>query len=166
MTHVLDMLRDLVAHKGYANALLLTAIQKQPGAASDPELWGLLHHVLVANRFWLLTIMGLPFVHEDERRMSSSFNALVERYESTQAREEGWLASATDRDLEQVLENDLIPDGRCSVAQAFMQVCLHSHGHRAQCATLLRRHGGVPPQMDFILWLSTRAGTHGPEQFK
>jgi hypothetical protein len=36
-----------------------------------------------------------------------------------------------------------------------MQVCLHSHGHRSQGAKLLRRHGGVPPPADFILWLAT-----------
>jgi uncharacterized damage-inducible protein DinB len=166
MAHVLDMLRDLVAHKGYANAALLTAIQRHPDAASDPELWTLLHHVLVANRFWLLTILGLPFVHEEEARVSGSFEALLERYESTQAREEGWLASATETDLAEVLENGLIPNGRCSVSQAFVQVCLHSHGHRAQCARLLRAQGVTPPQTDFIAWLSARPAALWPDQIK
>ena len=52
---MLEMLRDLVAHKGHANAALLTAVQQNPVATSDPELWELLHHILLANRFWLLT---------------------------------------------------------------------------------------------------------------
>ena len=43
-----------------------------------------------------------------------------------------------------------------SVVQAMMQVCLHSHGHRAQCAVRLRLLGGTPPNMDFILWLKER----------
>ena len=34
-----------------------------------------------------------------------------------------------------------------------MQVCMHSHGHRAQIAKMFRRHGGVPPMTDFIIWL-------------
>ncbi len=42
---MLEMLRDLVAHKGHANAALLTAIRQNPTAASDPELWELLHHI-------------------------------------------------------------------------------------------------------------------------
>jgi uncharacterized damage-inducible protein DinB len=154
---MLEMLRDLVAHKGHANAALLTAIQQNPAAASDPELWALLHHILLANRFWLLTVLGLPFVHEDEACFSPSFDALIQRYGSTQAQEAMWLDTATEADLARILENALIPNGRCSVSQAFMQVCLHSHGHRAQCAKLLRRHGGMPPPTDFILWLTTRA---------
>ena len=58
---MLEMLRDLVAHKGHANAALLTAIRQNPTAASDPELWELPHHILLANRFWLLTVLGLLF---------------------------------------------------------------------------------------------------------
>ena len=153
---MLEMLRDLIAHKGHANAALLSAIRQNPTAASDPELWELLHHILLANRFWLLTVLGSPFVHEDEARPSRSFDVLIQRYCSTQAQEEAWLETATEGDLARMLEDALIPNGECSVSQALMQVCLHSHGHRAQCAKLLRRHGGVPPPTDFILWLTSR----------
>ncbi|MGE4055376.1 MAG: hypothetical protein AB7F99_11315 [Vicinamibacterales bacterium] len=110
---------------------------------------------LLANRFWLLTILGLPFVHEEEARPSPSFNALIQRYGSTQTEETVWLDAAMERDLARILEDPRIPNGKCSVSQAFMQVCLHSYGHRAQCAKLLR-HGSVPPSTDFILWLTSR----------
>lgn len=156
MSRMLEMLRDLVAHKGYANAALLTAIRQNPTAESDPELWELLHHILLANRFWLLTILGLRFVQETEACPSPSFDALIQRYGSTRAQEARWLESATEGDVARILEDDRIPNGRCAVSQALMQVCLHSHGHRAQCAKLLRRHGGVPPPTDFILWLTGR----------
>jgi uncharacterized damage-inducible protein DinB len=151
---MLEMLRDLIAHKRYADTALLNAIRENAAAASDPDVLELLHHVLLANRFWLLTIQGQPFVQEDEARPASSFEELVERYSRTQAQEIAWLASATDDDLGRILQNPLIPRGRCSVSQAFMQVCLHAHGHRAQCAKLLRRHGGAPPATDFILWVT------------
>ncbi len=165
---MLQMLRDLMAHKGHANAALLHAIQENGPAASDPELWELLHHILVANRFWLLTVSGLPFVHEHEARPSPSFNALIQRYGSTQTEETAWLDAAMEPDLARIVEDARIPNDKCSVSQAFMQVCLHSHGHRAQCAKLLRRHGSVPPSTDFILWLTTRpravwAATAGSE---
>ncbi len=155
---MLEMLRDLVAHKGHANAALLNAIRQNGTAQSDPELWAMLHHILLANRFWLCTVLGLGFVHEDEARRSPSFDALVQRYRSTQAQESAWLDTATEDDLSRHLVDPLIPNGTCSVSQALVQVCLHSHGHRAQCAKLLRRHGGVPPQTDFILWLTNRPG--------
>ena len=153
---MLEMLRELVAHKGHANAALLTIIRQNPTAASDPELWELLHHILLANRFWLLTVLGVRFVHEDEARPSPSLDALIQRYGSTQEEEATWLETATEGDLARMLEDARIPNGTCSVSQAFMQVCLHSHGHRAQCAKLLRRHGVVPPSTDFILWLTSR----------
>jgi uncharacterized damage-inducible protein DinB len=153
---MLEMLRDLIAHKGHANAALLHVIQQNGQAASDPQLLELLHHVLVANRFWLLTVRGLPFVHEDEARPCPSFNALIQRYSRTQTEETAWLDAAMESDLARIVEDARIPNGQCSVSQAFMQVCLHSHGHRAQCAKLLRRHGSVPPSTDFILWLASR----------
>ena len=146
----------MIAHKGYANAAVLRAIRQNDAATSDPELWDLLHHVLVASRFWLLALLGSPFVFEDESRPSSSFDALIQRFSSTQDQESAWLAPATEADLAFVLESPLIPGATCSAAQAVMQVCLHSHGHRAQCAKLLRRHGGVPPMTDFIVWLVNR----------
>lgn len=153
---MLEMLRDLTAHKGYATAALLNAIRQNDVAASDSELWELLHHILLANRFWLLTILGLPFVHQEEAQPSSTFDALIQRYASTQVEEAAWLEAAAESDLARILEDALIPNGRCSVSQAMVQVCMHSHGHRAQCGRLLRRHGGVPPAADFILWLASR----------
>jgi len=150
------MLRDLVDHKGHADRALLRAIQAHATAAADPQLLDLLHHVLLANRFWLRSVLDQPFVLEDEARPALSIDALAERYAGTQAAEAAWLERATEADLDRTLTNELIPGGVCSVAQAFMQVCLHSHGHRAQAAALLRRHGGTPPGTEFIAWLATR----------
>ena len=161
---MLEMLRDLIAHKGHANAALLNAIRQNGAAASDPEISELLQHILLANRFWLLTVLDLPFVLEHEARPSASFETLAQRYAATQAQEAAWLATAAEGDLARILESPLIPNGKCSVSQAFMQVCLHSHGHRAQCAKLLRRHGGVPPATDFILWLADRPVAAWDEQ--
>jgi hypothetical protein len=160
---MLQIVRDLVHHKGYANAALLSAIRQNAAASSDPELWELLHHILLANRFWLLTVLGLPFVLGDESCPAPSFDALIRRYARTQTQEAGWLDSATQVDLERTLKDPLIPNGECSVAQAFMQVCLHSHGHRAQAAKLLRWHGGTPPANDFIQWLTNRPAPEWPE---
>lgn len=159
---MLQMVRDLVAHKGHANAALLSGIRQNAAASADPELWELLHHILLANRFWLLSVVELPFVLDDESRRARSFDELVERYARAQDQEGAWLDTATPADLERMLTSPLIPAGGCSVAQAFVQVCLHSHGHRAQAAKLLRRHGGTPPVTDFIVWLTDRAKATWP----
>jgi uncharacterized damage-inducible protein DinB len=159
---MLASVHDLVTHKGYANATMLSAIAANGGAVVDFELSELLHHVLLANRFWLLTVLDEPFVLDVEARRSGSFGDLVQRYAAMQDRESAWLAAATESDLERILEDPQIPGGRCSVAQAFLQVCLHTHGHRAQAAKLLRRHGVVPPTLDFILWLAGRPAAAWP----
>ena len=153
---MLQMIRDLVAHKGHANTLILNAIGNHPNAAADPGIVGLLHHILLANRFWFLTIRGERFDLERETAAPAALDELIDLYAATQREEEAWMARATAEDLERLLENQMIPGGRCTVAQGIVQVCMHSQGHRAQLAKMLRRHGGTPPMTDFILWLSLR----------
>jgi len=154
---MLEMLRQLTAHKGYSDSQVLAAVRGTAGAATDFEILELLHHVLLANRFWLSSIEGRPFAQDAESRRPESLEDIAQRYAVTHQAESDWLATVEESDLARVLENAFIPGGRCSVAQAWMQVCLHSHGHRAQCAKLLRRHGAVPPVIDFITWLPSAA---------
>ena len=153
---MIDILLDLTAHKGYANSALLTTIRQNGNAAGDSEILLLMQHVLLANRFWLLSCLGQPFLLEEESARLQSVDDLTVAYHHTQEQEEAWLARATENDLARQLDNPLIPGGTCSVLQALMQVYLHSHGHRAQCAKLLRRLNIEPPVMDFISWLPNR----------
>lgn len=153
---MLVMLQDLVDHKGYANAALLKAIRQHETAAQDPELRKLLHHIILANRFWLRLSLGLPFAVEEESRIPESLEAITAQYRETHAQEREWLSQVREPDLARILETPFIPGHSFSVAQALMQVCMHSNGHRAQCATRLRLLGGTPPGMDFILWLKER----------
>jgi uncharacterized damage-inducible protein DinB len=153
MPTMLVMLQDLTRHKWYANASLVKAIRGHEAAAQDPELQKGLHHILLANRFWLLLSMDLQFVVEEESRIPESLEAIAAQYRETHEQEMRWISLVQETDLARVLESPFIPGRSCSVSQALMQVCLHSQGHRAQCATRLRLLGGVPPTLDFILWL-------------
>ncbi len=153
---------DLLAHKGFADAALLNAIKQHPAASSDTPLRTLLHHMLVSNRFWLLSILGEPFEAAAETRVPGSLDALIASFRATHSREMDWMASATDDALAQVLESALIPGGRCVVSDAWLQVCLHSQGHRAQCAKMLRALGGIPPSTDFIVWRVDRPAPSWP----
>ena len=154
---MLQMIRDLIAHKAYANSLMLTAIREHPDASRDPELRELLHHILVSNRFWTLTCLGLPFDRAQETIVPATLEALIENYDVTQHIENAWMAGATEAEMARMIDSPLIPGARCTVAQALMQVCMHSQGHRSQCAKMLRRLGGTPPMTDFILWLANRS---------
>jgi uncharacterized damage-inducible protein DinB len=153
---MLEMLQKLIRHKGYANAALLKVIRGHETATQDTELRKLLHHIVVANRYWVRLILGLPFAIEEEARMPGSLTVLAALYQETHEQEMAWLAQVAESELARVLETPFIPDFSCSVAEALMQVCLHSQGHRAQCATRLRELGATPPALDFILWLKDR----------
>ena len=150
---MLPMLRDLVGHKWHANAALFKAIRQHEKAAQDEELRKLLHHILLANRFWRMLSLGHEFSAEKESQMPQSLETLIARYQETEAEEGKWISQIQEADLSRRLETPFLPGHSFSVAEAVMQVCMHSHGHRAQCATKLRQLGGTPPTTDFILWI-------------
>jgi uncharacterized damage-inducible protein DinB len=153
---MLAMLQDLFRHKGYANAALLRAIRQHAEAAQDQELRKLLHHIILADRFWLHLSLGRPFAREEESRVPDSLEAIASRFQETHVLESEWISQAREPDLARTVQTPFLPERNFSIAQAIMQVCLHTHGHRAQCATRLRLLGGTPPAMDFILWLKER----------
>ncbi|MEO5898464.1 MAG: DinB family protein [Vicinamibacterales bacterium] len=158
---MLQMMRDLIAHKVDANTMMFAAIREHPDASNDRELLELLHHILVSNRFWTLTCQALPFDREQESIVPETLDQLIRNYEATQRQENAWVASLSEVDLVRTIDSPLIAGARCTVSQALMQVCLHSQGHRAQCAKMLRRLGGTPPMTDFILWLARRGAQVG-----
>ena len=149
---MLHILRELIAHKGWANEAMLRAIRETPAAAADPELLALLHHILVANRFWYSACVGDAFRPEDASGPRQVVDGLIAAFALLQSQEEAWLAKATEDDMTRIFEDPRIPGGQCTIAHSLVQVCLHSQGHRAQVAMLLRRLGGTPPMTDFILW--------------
>ncbi len=153
---MLSLLRDLVAHKGHANAALLIAVRRSEAATADAELMDLLHHILIANRFWITAVRRVPFIEAQEANVSRRLPSLIDAFRATQSEEAAWLGAATEEECGATLTHPLIPGGACTVGAALTQVCLHSQAHRAQIAKMLRRHGGVPPQTDFILWLVER----------
>jgi uncharacterized damage-inducible protein DinB len=153
---MLAMLLDLFQHQACADAAMVNAIRRHAIAARDEALRVLLHHVLLAHRYWIHLGQGLPFSIEHESKVPDSLDPLVARYRDTQAQEREWLGRLTEPDLIRTLESPFFPGRRIPLSEALMQVCLHSHGHRSQCATRLRQLGGEPPPLDFILWVKDR----------
>ena len=150
------ILRELFRHQAYADALMLMAIKRNQVALIDQELRRLIHHILVSHRFWIHLSQGLPFTVEVENVVPATFDELAARFQATQAQELAWLDRLQVFDLARVLESQYLPTGPVTVGEALTQVCLHSHGHRAQCATRLRTLGGEPPPADYILWAKDR----------
>ena len=156
------MIEDLTRHKWHSNAALLSAIRQNDAAAKDEEMRKLLHHILIANRYWLSRILQTEFDREAEGRIGENIDDLIARYRQTEAAEMQWLSQSSDADLNRVLQIPALPGQNISEAEAILQVTMHSHGHRAQCATRLRSLGGTPPPTDFILWAKDRPAPAWP----
>jgi uncharacterized damage-inducible protein DinB len=152
---MLELLRDLFQYQAYADAAMLTAVRRHDAAARDETLLTLLHHILIAHRFWIHMTQGLPFSPDAEREVPE-LDVLARRYRETQALEREWLVRIGEPDLTRTVEARALPGRSIPVSDALVQVCLHSQGHRAQCAARLRQLGGEPPPLDFILWSHER----------
>lgn len=151
---MLPLIQKLVAHKGDATDVLIQEVLANEPASADGEIRALLNHILVANRFWSALIRGVHFDVESEVRVNHEMKDLRAAFQAVQDDEAAWLATASDADLARELVHPLVPGLSCSIAEGVTQVCLHTHGHRAQLMTMLRRHGVAPAPHDFIIWLA------------
>jgi len=86
----------------------------------------------------------------------ASLPAVAALFRETAETETHWISALQETDLDREMTTQFIPGRTFSVAQGLMQVCLHTQGHRAQCAVKLRALGGKPPSMDFIGWVKER----------
>ena len=161
---MLDMLQDLVRHKWHANAAILQAVKQHEPAASDAELRKLLHHILQSNRYWLLLCLQRQFLRDEESRIPETLDCVIARYRETAILELDWIFQLPEADLVRQLRTPFLPTRSFSVAESVMQICMHSHGHRAQCATRLRALGGTPPMMDYIVWLAQKPDPEWPSR--
>jgi len=96
---MLDMLQDLVRHKWHANAAILQAVRQHDAAAHDEELRKLLHHILIANRYWLLLTLLREFAKEEESRIPDTLDKLTECFRETAIVEMDWIFQLPEADL-------------------------------------------------------------------
>src|SRR6201999_505391 len=99
---------DLVQHKNHANAALLAAIATHERAATDPELRRLLHHIILANRFWVALFTGSDFDVAKEGALPESFREIESLYRDTSDQEARWIGGLHDSDLQRMFETPFI----------------------------------------------------------
>jgi len=154
---MLSIIEELMRHKSWANTSLLRAIEQHPPAAQDEDLRKMLNHILFSNRFWLLTILGRPFDCEIEMQTPANLAIIIDRFNETERLESEWLSNASESELDRLLNTRSSRLGiDVTVRQAILQICLHTQGHRPQCATRLRALGGTPPGTDYVLWVKEK----------
>ncbi len=150
---MLTFLRDLLAHAEWANAVFFHAWDKSPARAHE-ELRQRVGHILGVQSGFLSILRG-EAPGGPPGGPPSSFDDLKTRAESCHAGLRDFLANLQPEALARTVRIPWFPDPPCviTVAEALVQVAMHSQHHRGQCMTRLKDFGGEPKNVDWIIWL-------------
>jgi uncharacterized damage-inducible protein DinB len=150
---MLAFLRDLLAHAEWANAVFFHAWAKSP-ARDHEEMRNRVGHIVGVQQGFLSVLRG-----ENPGRPPdgppASFDELRRRGQASHAGLHDFAAGLRADDLARTVRIPWFPDPPCviTVAEALVQVALHTQHHRGQCMTRLKDFGGEPKNVDWIIWL-------------
>lgn len=155
---MIDFLRDLYGHQEWADAELWKAVEGQPGALADEHIPKRFRHFHSTQYGYLMIVQGEKIgVRDFERRYGDSVE--IQKVKENAKEIHHQLGQLLAEMPESRLEEKLLlpwfkdPSFVVSIAQALVQVPMHSQYHRGQNATRLRELGGKPPTLDFVLWI-------------
>jgi uncharacterized damage-inducible protein DinB len=150
---MLEFLRDLLAHAEWANAVFFHAWAKSP-ARDHEELRRRVDHVLAVQRAFLAIPRGeAPTPPGDGP--PPSFEDLKAAAQTSHADLREFAAALQPEGLSRTVRIFWFPDPPCviTVAEALVQVAMHTQHHRGQLMTRLKDFGGEPKNVDWIIWL-------------
>ena len=150
---MLNHLSDLAAHAEWANAVFFHAWGKSP-AREHEEMRRRVGHVVGVQDGFLAVLRGeAPGRPPDGP--PPSFDELKARAVASHAGLRAFVGSLTPEAGERQVRIPWFPDPPCviTVAEALVQVAMHTQHHRGQCMTRLKDFGGEPKNVDWIIWL-------------
>jgi uncharacterized damage-inducible protein DinB len=150
---MLTFLRDLVTHSEWANAVFFHAWDKSP-AREHEDLCRRVGHIIGVQSGFLAILRGeAPGKPPDGP--PPTFEVLRARAETSHAGLRDYLAALQPDGLARTVRIPWFPDPPCviTVAEALVQVAMHTQHHRGQCMTRLKDYGGEPKNVDWIIWL-------------
>jgi uncharacterized damage-inducible protein DinB len=150
---MLTFLRDLMAHAEWANAVFFHAWEKSP-ARDHEEMRRRVGHVVGVQQGFLAVLRGeQPGV--PQTGAPPAFEALKARAIAGHTGLRDYLAAADTDTLARTVRIPWFPEPPCmiTVAEALVQVGMHTQHHRGQLMTRLKDFGGEPRNVDWIIWL-------------
>src|SRR5262245_14317223 len=150
---ILAFLRDLLAHAEWANAVFFHAWAKSP-ARDHEEMRRRAEHILGVQQAFLSILRGEPPGFPADGP-PPPFEELKARAQASHADLRGFAAGLQEEGLARQVRIVWFPDPPCviTVAEALVQVAMHTQHHRGQCMTRLKDFGGEPKNVDWIIWL-------------
>ena len=150
---MLTFLRDLLAHAEWANAVFFHTWGKSP-ARDHEEMRRRVDHIIGVQQAFL-SIMRGESPGGPPGGPPSSFDELKKRAPASHAGLRDFAAGLDEAGLSRTVQIVWFPDPPCviTVAEALVQVAMHTQHHRGQCMTRLKDFGGEPKNVDWIIWL-------------
>jgi len=150
---MLENVRNLMAATEWTNAVFLHIWGKTP-AREHEELRRRVGHIVGVQSSFLAVLKG-ETPGGPPSGPPPTFDALKARAQPCHAGLREFAAELDDPGLTRIVRIPWFPEPPCviTVAQALVQVAMHSQHHRGQCMTRLRDFGGEPKNVDWIIWL-------------
>jgi uncharacterized damage-inducible protein DinB len=150
---MLAFVRDLMAHMEWADAVFFHSWGKSP-ARDHEEMRRRVGHIVAVQEAFLAVLRGQEATLPRDGTSPSSAD-LKARAEKNHSAVRDYATALETWKLSETVRIPWIPDPPCviTVAEALVQVAMHTQHHRGQCMTRLNDLGGEPKNVDWILWL-------------
>jgi uncharacterized damage-inducible protein DinB len=150
---MLTFLCDLLAHCEWANAVFFHIWGKSP-ARDHEDLRRRVGHIVGVQQGFLAVLRG-EAPGGPPPGPPPSFEELHHRAQTSHAGMREFAATLDPQTLSQSVRIPWFPDPPCviAIAEALVQVAMHTQHHRGQCMTRLKDFGGEPKNVDWIIWL-------------
>jgi uncharacterized damage-inducible protein DinB len=150
---MLEFLRNLMAHAEWANAVFFHAWDSSPARDNEEMRRRLSHLIGVQQGFLALLTDKEP--GGPRPGPPDTFEELKSRAQSCHTGLRDLVAGMPPEKLSRTIQVPWFPDPPCviTVAEALVQVAMHSQHHRGQCMTRLKDLEGEPKNVDWIIWL-------------
>ena len=150
---MLSFLRDLMAHAEWANAVFFHAWAKSP-ARDNEEMRRRVGHLVGVQQGFLAILRGEQ-PGGPPPGPPPSFEDLKKRAVICHPGLNEFVAILDEAGMSRQVRITWFPDPPCiiTVAEALVQVAMHSQHHRGQLMTRLKDFGGEPKNVDWIIWL-------------
>ena len=154
-------LHELARHMAWADAMVWNAVLSTPQAATDHRIADTLHHIHLVQHIFLQAWRGSAFAVR-ARGEFASLNAIAAWGQDGCSGVRSFVEGATADELARECRMPWAAHyerqskqaaGAHTLGESILQVFLHTQHHRGQVCARLREIGGVPPTIDFIVWL-------------
>jgi uncharacterized damage-inducible protein DinB len=150
---MLGYLCELMDYVEWANAVFFNAWGKSP-ARDQEEMRRRVGHIIGVQQGFLSILRG-EAPGSPPSGPPDSHEVLKGRAVTCHAGLREFATSLDPETMARTVRIPWFPDPPCviTVAEALVQVAMHSQHHRGQCMTRLKDLGGEPKDVDWIIWL-------------